>query len=316
MNEDNIFDNKKEINPFSDIEKTPIESQAKPVEQHAVVEEAPVQNSGADQEHKDETDLFLRSILNDGDNQTPATEPNAQPQANESATPEQNTSNELKNLIEMEEKENANVEPANNRTTIQDIVPSDKVTNFEPSDKGQKQGSNKKMLVLAGIVILVIVGAYFFSFNSNSQETESLTTNLETPTAQAFPNDTTRKSDLTKIKTALNQYKQAKGSYPVSAKTIFISEPGNIVSQSLVPTYLNILPTDPDSSRKYGYKSDGATFTLTAVFDNANDSSVVVENGLSLYKLTSQSEAGDDTLSEDSEAFSMENQGGDYVFEP
>lgn len=98
--------------------------------------------------------------------------------------------------------------------------------------------------------------------------------------------DAIRKADLANIKTALDNYKTANGSYPVSltvTKTDAADTPLNV----LVPDYLSKLPLDPNTpTYYYGYKSDGNTFELTCVLDDSTDSQGAQAGSFYIYKLT------------------------------
>lgn len=332
MEDKNIFDDKKEINPFSDVAKSPIET-PRPADSAefmplAANESIPVESPKSPDpiQNTEDADLFLQSILGDQvikestpspQVETPAeSDPPTKPILDEVAK-----SAEFENLIDMnndsgytESLDRPDYEKRT--TTMQDIVPSDKLKDL-PSSGAQKPASGKKMLIIGGVVAVVIVVAYLFS-TSQKNSTPSVTqlTTEGTPVANEFASDTQRKNDLGKIKAALIKYKQAKNAFPKADSVVFLSEPGNTLSSALVPSYLDLLPSDPDPSRKYGYKSDDNDFTLTAVLDNSNDSTVTIENGLSLYKITSNSEEKTDTNTGSATQSVLENQGGDYVFEP
>lgn len=95
-----------------------------------------------------------------------------------------------------------------------------------------------------------------------------------TPTeSSAVQNDNVRKSNLASIKAALQAYKQKTGKFPVSSALTKLSENGNIVAKSVVPTYIASLPADPNASGGwyYAYTSDGKTFRLSARFENLSD---------------------------------------------
>lgn len=325
MNDNNTFSDQKEINPFSDIEKSRIEGEVPPVVQSATdlgavsTSLAPEPLVSAD--HKEDTDLFLQSILEDsGPRNTPA--PEAKPIAPmESVVPAQepgilNKTSEYENLVDLGHNEEPAHEPSLNRTTMQDIVPSDKVTSLG-YEKHTAPPSGKKMLIIAGAVAVIVVAIYLVSRGGSSNSTTNTVSTITSPVVQQFASDTMRKDDLAQIKAALIKYNQAKGTFPKTDKTIFLSEAGNVVSAALVPGYLDLLPSDPDPSRKYGYRSDGKDFNLSAVLDDSNDPLVTAENGLSLYKITSQSvESSVNNTNDTSQSVLMENQAGDYVFEP
>ena len=85
-------------------------------------------------------------------------------------------------------------------------------------------------------------------------------------------NDQKRKTDLASIAAALESYKTAKGSYPLtSGQLIKAGETNGALAKALVPQYLTTMPSDPNSTLWYGYTSDGTTYTLSCVLDNHSD---------------------------------------------
>lgn len=71
-------------------------------------------------------------------------------------------------------------------------------------------------------------------------------------------NDARRKSDLSQIKNALEQYYQDNGKYPVSDSSFQMvrlnGDPVTKNSPSWVP-YMDVVPSDPNSSKSYAYYS-------------------------------------------------------------
>lgn len=103
-------------------------------------------------------------------------------------------------------------------------------------------------------------------------------------------NDETRKNDLASIKDALKKYFAVKAEYPVSATLVKTSDSNSVLSQAIVPTYLESLPKDPLTPNfYYGYKSDGQTFEITAVLEDKSDSSGKIIGSLNIYKVTNSS---------------------------
>jgi hypothetical protein len=113
---------------------------------------------------------------------------------------------------------------------------------------------------------------------------QSNTNSVEAQDGRAA-NDAKRHQDLLDIKNALNNYKTRYGQYPKSNSFININSASNIVKQSLMPSYLDSIPSDPNSSGGwwYGYKSDGRSFTLSARFENINDREVTKVGGVYLH---------------------------------
>lgn len=119
----------------------------------------------------------------------------------------------------------------------------------------------------------------------------AVVTPAETPvtTAPTQTDDQTRKADLAKIKTALEAYKAATGSYPIAKTEIKLSTAGNAVAKKIVPTYIAAIPSDPKSSWSYNYKSTaGKTYTLIAHLDSTTDPEATKIGGSYLYILKNQ----------------------------
>jgi len=156
------------------------------------------------------------------------------------------------------------------------------------------KSNSLRLVILVLIALVVAIGGYILFtkfFGKFSSKNQTSTTSVFTPSAEDTTTakvslDDQRKSDLHAIQEALINYFAAQTKYPVSEKLVLLNTPGNILEKELVPTYINKLPVDPVSTKSYGYKSDGKTFTLTAVLDNANDPDVTLEGGLPLFKVT------------------------------
>lgn len=85
--------------------------------------------------------------------------------------------------------------------------------------------------------------------------------------------DNQRKSDLTEIKVALEEYYDDNGYYPVASNWSDINQSNSTLVIKLVPEYITAIPTDPKLSEGfyYGYESNGKSYTLSARFENLND---------------------------------------------
>ena len=86
-------------------------------------------------------------------------------------------------------------------------------------------------------------------------------------------NDARRKSDLSQIQKAIEQYYQDIGSYPPnSADYRIIGLGGNVVGWGAqwLP-YIGNLPADPSTSKKYVYVSTGQTYYIYASLDREDD---------------------------------------------
>ncbi len=159
-------------------------------------------------------------------------------------------------------------------------------------------GSGMKKLILIVLALIVLGGGYYAytvfmggSSTSNSA-TKSVTpgaTKTSSSSTATNAKDSQRKTDLAVIKDALMNYYAGSNQYPVAAQLTMLNVAGNILEQQLIPNFLAKLPSDPDSTKAYGYKSDGMTFTLSAVLDNSSDPDAVLENGKAIYQLTSSS---------------------------
>lgn len=78
--------------------------------------------------------------------------------------------------------------------------------------------------------------------------------------------DSRRVSDLHELRIALELYRQSVGS----------SYPANI--SSLIPTYMQNLPTDPKTNANYVYGHSGYTYFICANVENAGSTSANVTN--------------------------------------
>ncbi len=105
------------------------------------------------------------------------------------------------------------------------------------------------------------------------------------PSSTRVANDATRDQNLKTIKAALNTYKDQYGKYPTSSSFENISYSSSVLRKALYPSYLTTVPSDPKSSDGwwYGYKSDGKTFTLSARFENINDTEVTKVGSVYLH---------------------------------
>jgi hypothetical protein len=113
--------------------------------------------------------------------------------------------------------------------------------------------------------------------SSTSSETTSKTRDIK------------RKSDLANIAKALESYQVNTGRYPVSPGSEKISTFAGTLYNSLIPSYINLLPLDPlDPTYYYGYESNGTSYALSAVLENATDSDGRKIGSKNIYFLRSQ----------------------------
>jgi len=93
--------------------------------------------------------------------------------------------------------------------------------------------------------------------------------------------DAQRKSDLRNIQTALRMFYNDFNRYPTSSggQIVGCGTSGNTVcgwggtfsAGSTNVVYMNILPKDPQSNRRYNYVATGGEYTLSACLENKGD---------------------------------------------
>lgn len=87
--------------------------------------------------------------------------------------------------------------------------------------------------------------------------------------SQIKKRDAIRKADLNNLAYALEKYFADKNAYPISSDTIKTNQL-SALKDALVPDYLQSLPIDPlDPDYWYGYNSDGFTYHLTSIIEDA-----------------------------------------------
>lgn len=224
-----------------------------------------------------------------------------QPQAPE-AMPEVNfnSGQKLTDNVALDGVNSASTAPQPPAVNSDTPVSSDVFAGGEPP-----KSSGLKRIILIVLVLVVAAGGYYaytvlMGGTAKTSNSTSASKSVTTSTASTISStaDSQRKADLIVIQQALIDFSSGNsGQYPVSANTTFLNLPGNILEQELVPNYLSKLPVDPSSSKAYGYKSDGQTFTLTAELDNANDPEATLVSGKSLYEVNSTTVSGSSTNS-------------------
>ncbi len=107
---------------------------------------------------------------------------------------------------------------------------------------------------------------------------------------RARSRDSQRKSDISKIASALELYYTDNRSYPISANWVNAGIATSVLSTNLVPNYIDVIPNDPnyivdiatpcnrngggsaDFDYRYNYRtsSTGSRYLLTALMENAS----------------------------------------------
>lgn len=180
---------------------------------------------------------------------------------------------------------------------------------FQPAGIEPPRGGGKSWILIIILLIFLIAGGLVFASwmgwislgglekywkktetENTAKETTPTTSTSNTNTYTANATDSTRKIDLSNIKTALKKYYQANQSYPVATTSQKTLDPSTVLT-TLVPDYLAKLPVDPLSpTYYYAYTSDGKTFELTAVLEDKTDpSGIKVNETLYIYKVTDSS---------------------------
>lgn len=165
---------------------------------------------------------------------------------------------------------------------------------------------SSRLLIIVLLVLAIVVAGYlaytsFFaaqdSYDSVSVDDSANTDEAEEYTTQT--NDEVRKNDLADIYSALRSYYSATGKYPVAESRVSLNSSDNILEKELVSAgYINLIPADPDAEKYYAYKSDGITFSLTAVLDDPSDPEATVINSMAIYEITQETvTASDDEMS-------------------
>lgn len=265
-----------------------------------------------------DTDDFLKSILSDQENTTEENSDNNKTVTTNNPKPPETPYKPAPSFKEQEREEPLPSAPSLNEKAPIDGrdgqiggskpiagVGIDSISGAEPeiaeadgmlkTNKPTAKGNSFKMVLAIILAVGVVVAGYFVYkalFPSESQiETSDLYDSNEgaeygeSETTELYAtDDEQRKADLDSIKEALLNYYAGEGQFPVS-ETLMLLVSGNALESKLVPTYLSLLPEDPSMSKSYGYKSDGMTFTLTAVLDDTTDPEATVEGGKAIYNV-------------------------------
>lgn len=119
------------------------------------------------------------------------------------------------------------------------------------------------------LVVMVIIGILAVLGIGNFQS------------SQLKARDTSRKSDLRQISTALETYYNDYGTYPLSQNGLIMGcsngiacSWGQVFSDDNGTVYMVALPEDPRSNYTYYYQSDGRSFQIYARLENDLDGDV------------------------------------------
>ena len=161
---------------------------------------------------------------------------------------------------------------------------------------GAKGGGGSKLMWVVILVVALVIGGYsIYSLSRPKPEIAPVSVpSFEPETPAVLPvdspvaavvDDQLRKDHLFYIQAALKLYADDHdGKYPVAEEGINLNTPDNILERDLAE-YISAIPQDPDPSRYFRYRSDGATFELTGVLDNNFDPDAEVIGGLPIFKV-------------------------------
>ncbi|MBP9827056.1 hypothetical protein KBC99_01085 [Candidatus Saccharibacteria bacterium] len=134
------------------------------------------------------------------------------------------------------------------------------------------------------LIAIALWMLFFITRPISPKATPSVTTSpTASPSAQteSQTRDKRRKADLNNIAAGLAAYKKATGTYPVGEDISVLT-----ILTEAEPAYIKTVPTDPLSSEstiiKYGYTSNGTSFSLSAALENKQDPDA--KNGLYILK--------------------------------
>ena len=151
--------------------------------------------------------------------------------------------------------------------------------------------------LLVYLIVINLLFSYGFNFQNFKQlitqkpPVSQSTNSLKDKTIEEQQNiksrDSARKTDLYKVRVALEEYYVKNRSYPSTENTVEQINKENyessILYKALVPNFLVSSLFDP-SNNSYTYKSDSQNFELTAKLENPNDPDCQIENGECIYK--------------------------------
>ncbi|NMB70342.1 type II secretion system protein [candidate division WWE3 bacterium] len=140
---------------------------------------------------------------------------------------------------------------------------------------------NKKGFTLVELLIVIIVMSILSGVVISVVNVSGM---------RARGRDSQRKSDISKIASALELYYTDNRSYPISANWINAGISTSVLATNLVPNYIDVIPNDPnyivdvatpcsrngggsaDFDYRYNYRtsSTGSRYLLTALMENAS----------------------------------------------
>jgi len=166
-----------------------------------------------------------------------------------------------------------------------DLMPRKAAFNFEARSEGQ-------------MVATINASVLFSKFNEPvtiQEPTDALDfkaileqiTGINVNDAMSTGRDARRQADLTTLASALELYKDSKGSYPSTNNLLSRMDSSNIPCREFIAgDFLSRCPSDPTGLPSfYGYKSDGSSYELTAVLENLNDPNCVVEGTICIFRI-------------------------------
>ncbi len=169
---------------------------------------------------------------------------------------------------------------------------------------GSNKSPKKKWFILLAILFLtvsLVLGYFLFKdkiFPDEKKEfsEKNLLENKELEEEQeesggSVPEaeDAKRKSDLNDIKNILELYHSDYNSYPTSGGIAKLNDQNSFAYGELIKYSKTEIPKDPkDPEFYYGYKSDGASFELSARLENLEDENCeILGESLCIYKIDS-----------------------------
>lgn len=114
----------------------------------------------------------------------------------------------------------------------------------------------------------------------------------EPPVETPQERDSRRKNDLNVLLSHLQRYAaDSGGAYPVTEGLDRVSASHeSVLIGYLIPRYAPSLLYDPQQNFFYGYRSDGATFQLSAVLESNEDPECVMEGAICIYRINEKGE--------------------------